>query len=239
MKRNVQLKDISDGRLYTENDRVRAGTGGCSGCSACCQHTTENIVLDPLDVMRIKKRLNMSFDELLGQKLVISEKNLVRTVHPMSTGVYEACVFLDINGRCTIHEDRPGFCRIFPLGRIYEKSTSFGSPDSFKYFLQIHECLSSNRTLVKVKDYIDVPGDELDTYNAYICKWHKLISTLESRFECMERDDTLHEGIYKTRIDEINSSLIDTFMVKDYNAEQDFYSQFNLRFMEFVMKNRI
>lgn len=239
MKRNVQLKDISDGRIYTENDRVRAGTAGCSGCSACCQHTTENIFLDPLDVMRMKKKLNMSFDELLTQKLVISEKNLVSTVHPMSTGAYEACVFLDINGRCTIHEARPGFCRIFPLGRIYEESTSFGSPDSFKYFLQIHECISPNRTLVKVKDYIDVPCDELDAYNTFICKWHKLISTLESRFKSMERDDILHEGNYKTRIDEINYSLIKTFMNDDFDGSQDFYSQFNLKFMEFVMKNRI
>lgn len=74
MKRNVQLKDISDGRIYTENDRVRAGTAGCSGCSACCQHTTENIFLDPLDVMRMKKKLNMSFDELLTQKLFFQKK---------------------------------------------------------------------------------------------------------------------------------------------------------------------
>ncbi len=34
MKRNVRMEDISDGKLYTANDLVKADCGDCEGCSA-------------------------------------------------------------------------------------------------------------------------------------------------------------------------------------------------------------
>ena len=37
MEREVSLEDISDGKLYGINDMVRADSGGCEGCSACCR----------------------------------------------------------------------------------------------------------------------------------------------------------------------------------------------------------
>lgn len=36
MKRNVDLNEISDGRLYSANDMVKVECGDCAGCSACC-----------------------------------------------------------------------------------------------------------------------------------------------------------------------------------------------------------
>ena len=41
MLRNVSLEDISDGKLYTENDLVRVDTNSCKGCqTVCCQNMT-------------------------------------------------------------------------------------------------------------------------------------------------------------------------------------------------------
>ena len=34
MKRNVSLEEISDGKLYTSNDMVKADCGDCAGCSS-------------------------------------------------------------------------------------------------------------------------------------------------------------------------------------------------------------
>ena len=45
---------------------------------------------------------------------------------------------------------RPGFCRLFPLGRYYTE-------DGFKYIIQIHECAKKNRSKIKVKKWIDTP----------------------------------------------------------------------------------
>ena len=50
MLRNVDLSEISDGKLYDANDMVKADCKGCEGCSACCRGMGKSIVLDPLDV---------------------------------------------------------------------------------------------------------------------------------------------------------------------------------------------
>ena len=37
MKREVDLNEISDGRLYSSGDMVKVDCHDCEGCSACCQ----------------------------------------------------------------------------------------------------------------------------------------------------------------------------------------------------------
>ena len=44
MERAVSLEDISDGKLYGINDMVRADSGGCEGCSACCRKMGTSII---------------------------------------------------------------------------------------------------------------------------------------------------------------------------------------------------
>ena len=36
MKRQVTMEEISDGKLYTSNDLVKADCDDCEGCHACC-----------------------------------------------------------------------------------------------------------------------------------------------------------------------------------------------------------
>ena len=79
-------------------------------------------MLDPLDVHRLMSHFQTRFEVLLEDKI---ELNIVDGVIlpnlKMNTQAEgEPCVFLDAEGRCSIHEDRPGICRIFPLGRVYE-----------------------------------------------------------------------------------------------------------------------
>ena len=65
MKRNVDLRNISDGRLYTSNDMVKADCQDCKGCSACCKGMGESIILDPMDVFRLQQGTGMKFQEML------------------------------------------------------------------------------------------------------------------------------------------------------------------------------
>lgn len=53
MKRQVTMEEISDGKLYTSNDLVKADCGDCEGCHACCTGMGSSIVLDPLDIVQI------------------------------------------------------------------------------------------------------------------------------------------------------------------------------------------
>ena len=70
MKRNIDINEISDGKLYWPNDMVKADCGDCKGCSDCCKGMGESIILDPYDIYRLTTGLGVTFEQLLGQKKV-------------------------------------------------------------------------------------------------------------------------------------------------------------------------
>lgn len=161
MLRNCSLEEISDGRLYDQTDMVKAYCNECKGCHACCEGMGNSIILDPLDVSRLTKETGKSFEALLADTI---ELNVVDgLILPNIKMVNGTCTFLNAEGRCGIHAARPGFCRLFPLGRYYEDG-------GFKYFLQIHECDRAGKVKVKVSKWIDTP--DLPRYTEYINEWH-------------------------------------------------------------------
>lgn len=211
MLREIDIKEISDGRLYDSNDMVKADCGGCAGCSACCRGMGESVVLDPLDVFRITEGLSVTFEELLEEKLALRVVDGLILPYMQMTGKEETCVFLNGEGRCDIHALRPGVCRLFPLGRIYEE-------DGFRYFLQTGECVNSNRTKVKVKKWMDTP--EPKRYEQYIKDWHFLLKGLR---EALDAD-----GDWDRR-KQVGMLLLQNFFIKPYEKEKDFYRQFEER----------
>ena len=210
MKREVDIKEISDGNLYGPNDMVKADCGDCKGCSACCQGMGESIVLDPYDVYRLTTGLNLSFEALLADKIELNVFNGMIFPNLKMSGEKEACAFLNEEGRCSIHSIRPGICRLFPLGRYYENG-------SFQYFLQIHECKNENRTKVKVKKWIDTP--DLKQNEKFILAWHDFVNEIQTKM--MEISD---DALFK----KVNMFLLQQFFIERYN-EEDFYKQFEER----------
>ena len=144
MKRNIDMKEISDGNLYDLNDMVKADCNDCKGCSACCRGMEQSIILDPLDIYHLTTELGMSFEELLAGAIELNVVDGVILPNLKMKTDTDSCFFLNTDGRCSIHAFRPGICRLFPLGRFYENH-------DFKYFLQVHECKNPNKTKVKVK----------------------------------------------------------------------------------------
>ena len=143
------LEDISDGIIYDIEDTVKAGTGGCEGCNACCHDVGDLVLLTPFDVYEMVSYLNISFDELLVDRLELRENNKILLPHLKMHRDSKRCSFLSIEGRCLIHGHRPNICRLFPLGRVYED-------DDFKYFLQVGSCIKPNLEKVKVKEWIGI-----------------------------------------------------------------------------------
>lgn len=72
MKRQVTMEEISDGKLYTSNDLVKANCGDCEGCHACCTGMGSSIVLDPLDIVRISRGTGAAFETLLAGKIELN-----------------------------------------------------------------------------------------------------------------------------------------------------------------------
>lgn len=214
MERNVTMEEISDGKLYGINDMVKAGCGDCKGCSDCCCGMGNSVVLDPYDVFRMTGGLHKSFEMLLSEgflELNVADGVILPNLK-MAKGAKEACGFLDSEGRCSIHAYRPGICRLFPLGRYYEK-------DTFSYFLQVHECSNKNRTKVKVKSWIDTP--ETGKYEKFVCDWHYFLKGIQA-FLCNNKE----EGTTQ----KVNLYLLQEFFMKPYDEGKDFYGQFHERF---------
>ena len=220
MERDIDLKEISDGRLYLANDMVRTGCNDCVGCSSCCRGMGTSIILDPYDMYSLEKGMSATFEELMGDKI---ELNVVDGIIQPNLKMQEegdCCAFLSEAGRCTIHGFRPGFCRMFPMGRIYEE-------DGFRYFLQIHECPYPNKTKLKVKKWLEI--QELGKYETYVKEWHYCLKAVQEIIKRTEND-----AIIKN----LNMYLLNHFYVKGYDVtvesenEGDFYGQFYKRLEE-------
>lgn len=215
MKRNVDLREISDGRLYSENDMVKVDCHGCNGCHKCCCGMGTSIILDPYDVYRMTTGLGKSMQELLLDYLELNVVDGVILPNLKMTGDEEKCAFLDENGRCSIHEYRPGICRLFPLGRYYEKG-------SFTYFLQTGECAMKSPTKVKVSKWIDTP--KLPKNREFLNRWHYLMNEMEGYIMASD-DDAFKKNL--------NMFVLNTFYMAPYDAECDFYEQFEERYSRF------
>jgi len=207
------LKDISDGKLYSSNDMVKVGCHDCNGCSACCCDMGESILLDPMDVWRLERNLGQSFEQLLAGAIDLHvEDGLILPnlkMAPSATG--PKCSFLNEEGRCSIHPIRPGFCRLFPLGRYYQDG-------GFQYFLQIHECKKTNRSKIKVKKWIDTP--DLKQYEKFVADWHYFLLDVQK---------VLYDAQDSDLIRNLNLYVVNSFYQKPYDPQMDFYSQFYQR----------
>lgn len=206
MKRNVDLKDISDGRLYTANDMVKADCRDCKGCSACCRGMGGSIILDPLDIWRLSVNLSRDFEELMERyiELNVADGLILPNLKMDTEG--EKCGFLDKNGRCSVHSSRPGICRMFPLGRYYEEK-------GFRYFLQMHECRATDRGKVKVKKWLDTP--DLKTYEAFIWDWHQFLKDCQDAALTLDREQLRILTLY----------ILKAFYQTPY-AKEGFYGEF-------------
>ncbi len=213
MKRAVTLEEISDGKLYGLNDMVKADCNDCEGCSACCRGMGSSITLDPLDTWRLTQGLGITFEQLLQSHVELGVVDGVILPNLKMAEQGDACTFLDEQGRCLVHQIRPGICRLFPLGRYYEG-------DSFRYFLQTHECKKDNRTKIKVKKWIDTP--DIQKYETFINQWHYFLKGIQERTELgVDEDFAKQASMY----------LLKLFYMKAY-TEADFYQEFALRLDE-------
>lgn len=210
MLREIDLSEISDGKLYTGNDMVKADCRGCAGCSSCCQDMGSSVILDPYDIFQLTGHLEKSFEQLLEEDLELNVVDGIILPNLKMAGKDARCVFLSPDGRCTIHKARPGFCRLFPLGRYYENH-------SFRYFLQVNECPKPDKTKIKIRKWLDI--ENFRQYEKFTADWHYY---LKERQE-MAMDSEGREGAEVVR--KLSMDILRRFFLRPYDQTADFYPQ--------------
>ena len=200
-----------DMTLYSASDMAKLGCGDCAGCSSCCRGMGQSIVLDPYDIYHLQAVTGQTFGQLMQEKLELHvEDGLILPSIRMQDDS-DLCGFLGGDGRCVIHDHRPGLCRLFPLGRNYDES-------GLQYFLLEDACRKQNRTKVKIRKWLGI--EALPQYECFLITWHDLRRKVQEQIAKRQEDDFTQK---------INIKFLEIFYQKPYDIKQDFYEQFDER----------
>ena len=110
----------------------------------CCANL--NLVLTPYDVLRFKNGLNLSSEEFLENYTTsyIDEAYGVPVVKlKMNNDESRRCPFVSPEG-CAVYEDRPGACRLYPLGRAASKISEECPAGEYYFVVKESHCLGFN-----------------------------------------------------------------------------------------------
>lgn len=217
-------------RLYTAKDMAKINCNDCQGCSYCCQEMGESVILTPLDLYELTVHLGKSFDELMEDKIELYMTDGMVLPNLKMTGEKEVCGFLNEEGRCGIHDFRPGLCRLFPLGRNYE-AREVETPEGvqevkgFQYFVVKDSCPKLPGTKVKIEKWLGIPN--LKKNEEFITEWHYFCRDFQEQMQRM-LDAGEDEQVKKS-----NLAMLELFFRKPYEGERDFYEQFEERMERF------
>jgi Fe-S-cluster containining protein len=140
-----EFEDIKENILtnaprFKETDRFKFSCHpGVSCYKQCCANV--NIFLTPYDVLRMKNRLGISSDEFLERYTLLpftENQQVPVVVLKMLDDEQKHCPFLGAEG-CTIYEDRPWSCRMYPLGLASPKENGEANGEEEFYFLMQEE----------------------------------------------------------------------------------------------------
>lgn len=212
MEHTVNLNEISDGKLYTKNDLVKLGCDGCNHKASCCRFAEDTITLDPYDMYQLNTGEGLPFELLYSRELIaLAPVKGLLLPHLNFSKETGTCPFLESDGLCRIHGNRPGLCRLFPLARYFED-------DILYYILQVHECPNTVTPKVKVKNWLGISN--LEQYETFLTEWHKLVTELQDKIAAATDNQTINT---------VTTVFLKLFYLTPYGKDEDFYSQFNQR----------
>ncbi|MFH1891407.1 MAG: YkgJ family cysteine cluster protein [Candidatus Zixiibacteriota bacterium] len=154
---------------------------GVSCFNDCCGDV--NIFLTPYDIIRLKNRLGIASGELIAKHTISPfDENLRYPVVmlKMQDNEKKSCPFVSEQG-CTVYEDRPWSCRMYPLGLASPKDGSDELDKEFYFLLQEGVCKGfQEKKQQTVSDWIKDQG---------IAEYNELGDLF--------KDIALHEGLQK------------------------------------------
>jgi len=174
---------------------------GLSCFGKCCGNV--NIFLTPYDVIRMKKAVGLTSEEFLEKytlPLILQEQQIPVALLKMGDDDSKKCPFVAPEG-CTIYQDRPWACRMYPLGLASSKIEAGGEEFCF---IADDESLCSGFKEDKewtVKEWM--LDQEVDTYNRNSEDYMQL---------------TLHKSFQEGK--ELGSAKVQVFYQTCYNLDK-------------------
>ncbi len=139
-KKALQEKILEDFPRMKKTDKFRFACNPSVECfNKCCNDV--NIFLTPYDIIRLKNRLGISSTEFLRKYTLLPlDENLQHPVvmFRMQDDTLN-CHFVSDKG-CTVYEDRPWACRMFPVGIASPKDGNEDLDEEFYFLLKEDVC---------------------------------------------------------------------------------------------------
>jgi uncharacterized protein len=187
---------------------------GLTCFNECCRDL--KLVLTPYDILRLKKHLGLSSLDFLDRYADIdagAHNNFPGVFLKMNEDEGRTCPFVTPKG-CRVYADRPGACRIYPVGRGSSKTK--GQPETREIFFTIREdhCLGFHEPKSwSVETWMADQG--LVPYNYFNDLWMEIVT---------------HKG--SLGAEETISKKLQMFFMASYNLDQFRQFLFKTRFLQ-------
>ncbi|MCF8129619.1 MAG: YkgJ family cysteine cluster protein [Deltaproteobacteria bacterium] len=152
---------------------------GISCFTECCAKL--RLLLTPYDILRMKNRLNISSDQFLDQytdTLLDPHSRFPMVKLRMGEGKGHRCPFVSPKG-CSIYEDRPEACRLYPVGRASAPAAR-ETETREKYFVvnETHCCGFREEKKWSLKEWLNHEG--VKEYKTINDQWMGIMTSSKS-----------------------------------------------------------
>lgn len=191
----------------------------------CCRDL--NQTLTPYDILRLKKCLGISSQVFIKEYTSLHqgpESGLPILTFKPNPDTGHACPFVTPKG-CSVYEDRPTSCRIYPLARAIARSRETG--DIGEFFALIEEphckgfCNASGQT---VREWLK--GQDVAMYNIQNDKLMELISLKNRVLPGMldgAQSDKFYLALYN--LDEFRTQIVENNLLKDIDIPEAYMDE--------------
>ncbi|WP_022665270.1 YkgJ family cysteine cluster protein [Desulfospira joergensenii] len=205
------------------NDPMEFGCGAENPCfNECCRDL--NQALTPYDILRMKKALKISSHSFLREYTSMHigpETGLPVVEFKPNPATGHACPFVTEKG-CSVYEDRPGSCRLYPLARAIARDRATGEIREYFALIKEDHCKGfgkkEGRTVGKWLE-----GQHVGDHNRQNDKLMELISLknqiMPGRLEGAE-SDIFYLALYN--LDEFRDKIQNQGLLKDLVLPRDF-----------------
>lgn len=223
-----RLKEIVD-----NFDKIKIGLDQpfkfhCTQCGKCCINR-EDILMNPFDLFRAAKELNMDPNGFIEQycETYLGQDSKMPIVRLRPRGSIKRCPLL-MDRKCSIHKAKPTVCALFPIGRVIRsempKDGTQKISTDIEYILTNPGC-GDNAETHTVREWltefsIPISDNFFVKWNEVICKLIPLLQQCIKQFSEETADKVITLAYVKLYL--------------DYDMSKEFMPQF-IKNTEFIV----
>ncbi|MBR6719663.1 MAG: hypothetical protein IKL74_01995 [Clostridia bacterium] len=184
----------------------------CKNCNGYCKKSNVTIILNPYDIYRVSKELNVKVPDFLNNYCTISPGYQTKLpVVQLNRTVKGKCILLR-NGICKAEKGKPLACSLYPLDIFMDNNI-----ESTKFFVNRVNGHGTPVTYT-VRQWLDM--NKIDLTDRFYSLWGELVDNASP----LRREMLEYEGFERTI--QLENQIIIHLLYGAYDTDKDFFTQF-------------